>query len=199
MSTLYVYACSFGLLGSTEGPFAHQWNNNAGWPRLLADSLGMSLVNRSLAGTNNDQIISRFALDMSMHTPDDIVIVQWTHLHRASRVHEPYTIFPHDKDDIAKLYYEYVYDELHAVEKVATSTYWMSAVSPAKFVFSTIDDVERWRMVNERVYNTIKNYKGWVTTPNSVLNDGVLFSCKHPNHEGHKLIARYYENVIRTM
>ena len=199
MSTLYVYACSYGLLGTTQGPFANQWNPNAGWPRMLADSLGMQLVNRSLADTNNDQIIARYAQDRELHMPDDIVIIQWTHLHSASRVHAPYTIFPHDmKDPVTHTYYEYIYDELHALAKVVTATYWISSVTPTRTMFTTIDDVTRWRMCDERTYTTIEQLSNWYPTPCTVLTPDTRFACLHPNQQGHALIARYYENLIRT-
>lgn len=198
MSTLYVYACSFGLLGTTEGPFAHQWNPNEGWCRILANRLGMSLVNRSLAGTNNDQIIARLAQDRGLHGPDDIVIIQWTHLHRASRVHAPYTIFPQDTDSVSRTYYEYMYDEIHAIAKVVTATYWITSVTPCRTMFTTIDDVNRWRMCDERTVATIEQLSNWYPTPCTVLTPDTRFACDHPNQQGHALIARYYENLIRT-
>lgn len=198
MPTLYVYACSFGLMGSTEGPFAHQWNPTVGWCRTLADSLGMSLVNRSLAGTNNDQIIARYAEDRLLHRADDIVIVQWTHLHRASRVHAPYTIFPQDKDSVAETYYEYIYDEIHAIYKVVTATYWITSVTPCRTIFTTIDDVARWNMCDQRTVDTILRLSNWYDTPNTVLTPATRFACDHPNQQGHALMSRYYENIIRT-
>lgn len=198
MSTLYVYACSYGLLGSTMGPFAHQWNNNAGWPRTLADNLGMSLVNRSLAGTNNDQIIARYSQDIGLFKEDDIVIVQWTHLHRGSRVHEPYTIMPIDKDTVASVYYEYIYDELHALAKVVTATYWISSITPCRTVFSTIDDQVRWEATDMRTHGTLARLSNWHSTPTKLLDSTTKYECDHPNHLGHTLIARYYENIIRT-
>lgn len=198
MPTLYVYACSYGLLGTTQGPFANQWNPSAGWCRTLAETMNMTLVNRSLAGTNNDQLIALYTQDIGIFKPDDIVIVQWTHLHRASRVHTPYTIFPNDTDPVTHTYYEYIYDELHALAKVVTATYWISSITPCRTVFTTIDDEQRWSATDLRSYATIERLSNWYSTPCAVLTPNTKFACSHPNQQGHALIARYYENIIRT-
>jgi hypothetical protein len=108
MGKLYTFGCSF-----THGFHLDDFSNGTNlmiryrnwrlnqelpkiWPEIVADCLGLDLDNHGWPGSSVYKIFDRFCKQSNKFTKDDVVILEWTRIHRFRLYSDGYfpTILP---------------------------------------------------------------------------------------------------------
>jgi|688.fasta_scaffold1019488_2 hypothetical protein len=88
MHKLWVFGCSHG---------SRDYNlleTELSWPEIVANDLGYTLSNQCKSGYSNDEIFNEILHCYQEITPNDLVLVQFTHPERV--VHDGTTMMPSD-------------------------------------------------------------------------------------------------------
>ena len=113
MSRLIVFGCSLAYGVGLEDCWPNATKpSKLSWPKLVADEMGLKLINKAIPGASNKRIwytISKFKFK-----PNDVVIISWTFPNRYSIISSPWKIkdLHHNLTDIdatSKSYFEDVY------------------------------------------------------------------------------------------
>lgn len=214
MCRLYLYACSFGLLGQINNKISpkENWVNEHSFGYIIAKRLNLTLVNRSVIGASNFKIFENLNHDLKniFLTENDIVIVQWTHIDR-SPMRSNHTIMPHyvkSKDrlvrETAETYYKELYFELQNLANIVGYTKYFTTKLGSNFYFNFVDDHNYLQKIDYILYKDFVNCDNYIGLNNqgiyeflgSFNNTDVYFPCSHPSKLGHQMIAEYYINSI---
>jgi len=208
---LYLYACSFGKFGTTNGPDADKWVNDNSFGSILAEKLDLKLVNRSWTGGSNHHLFINAMRDLMYGNiqPNDLIVIQYTHIARAWCNDLSKTVLPHSKE-FEDYYKQYYSDFLGLSNLVSTNTYLKSKFEnkfKCKFVYSTADDINFFKKINHTLYNDFVSDSNFCSIEKqsilpyvrSLNNKDLFFSCEHPSKEGHAMIADLYHRFINML
>lgn len=93
MGKLFLFGCSYtaeyddGHVPYIEYKKFRGGNFPPTWGQLLAKKLNLELVNYGVGGVGNDEIFQTICRHSSEFKKDDVVIVEWTYLHRFRWTH----------------------------------------------------------------------------------------------------------------
>lgn len=186
------------------------------WPYLLAMAMNATVLNLGQGGASNDYIF-RTAIEETVHTTYDLVIVQWSEPSRMEVWHgdRPISVTAHSNwNKIGQLswmqdYYKYSYNDLFRYRTwyahvIALQEYFKS--KQQKYLFCNLAGLQGYYRDVDGYYNSLKHlwssvdeqyYVGWPT-------DGFLEfqgDCEkgpggHPLELGHKRISnKIYEHI----
>lgn len=205
---LVVYACSFGFTGSI---IPHvPWSSLDSFGDLLAKHYDLEFINRSLPGTNNDDLFQVILSDFAENKilDDDLVIVQWSFVNRAHRNYEG-SLMPSDMQpgNHAEWYYTSLFDYRIRASDLAVRCMYVQRLLP-NVMFGFAEGMES---IDYHVHNSIHSnlYKDCnlisynrETLPQDLaveFGKGILTSCLHPTNEGHRHIANRYIKEIQIL
>ena len=85
MNTLHIFGCSYSepFSSNTYDEYVNYLNYTPkSWSELLSESLDFKLNNTSEGGSSNEEIFEKFCINMDSYKKGDIIIIQWSFLHR---------------------------------------------------------------------------------------------------------------------
>jgi len=113
MSRLIVFGCSLAYGVGLEDCWPNTTKPSKHcWPQLVADAMGLKLINKAIPGASNKRIwytISKFKFK-----PNDVVIVSWTFPNRHSIISSPWKIHElhhnlMEVDPVSETYFKDIY------------------------------------------------------------------------------------------
>jgi hypothetical protein len=168
MNNLVVFGCSFteGFDGVSVDDNYERYEKFLGhkpksWVNILAQKLGMFLINRGHAGMGNDIIFQDFCDNFKRIKPGDIVIYQWTYVQRFMVAAAPdsyswYPFVPYTFSFQDENFSKNTYDEI-----LYNRTYiqWLSQIKSYERVIEHIVNslgatIYFWSVDNKIIYET---------------------------------------------
>ena len=211
MNTLYFYGCSYGKFGTSEDNI---WVDENSASQYLAKRLDLQLVNRSVPGTCNYALFREVTLDLEKGNikPDDLVIVQWSHIDRAFS-NLGYTIMPWsaDTNPIVRDYYKNFHDDHQSFSLMVGWNEYLKSRLKNSYFFSFSDFIRDLQNSSNYLYNE------FVSDDRVILFDGVgikeylfklgdpkqtsvFFKCGHPSKIGHEFLGEtYYKGIVKRI
>jgi hypothetical protein len=234
MNKLYVYACSYGKFGHVcqpakalgesypskiiDCPVCAQhpnitkdvWIDDYSFPQIIASTLGLDLVNRSLPGANNYKLFTFFLEDLPLMDINDTVLFQWTHINRAWYAKDPRrSVMVHtvkEFESTAEYYYEHFYDDQQSLSQLLGLVSYTKSKTPGKYYFASADSYHILNNINNMLCADLYDIEGCINPKQSSVMMDVLknegsskFHCGHPTEKGHKIIATTYLKNIAAL
>jgi len=234
MKRLYVYACSYGKFGHVcQPPSAlgapvssnpkpcpicsqypdianESWVDNRSFPQLMANDLGLDLVNRSFPGASNYKLFTFFLDDLPQMDFGDMVFFQWTHINRAWYAKDPRrSVMVHNHPEfegIANFYYEHFYDDRQSLSQLIGLSMYVKHRTPGKYYFGTADPYDTFNNIDSLLCADLYNMEECINPKKAnvimdILNqyNTTKFHCGHPNEYGHQRVAEEYLKNIREL
>jgi hypothetical protein len=198
MNKLYVFACSYGKHGTMVD---NKWVDDNSFGDNLAKKFNMEFKNFSVVGACNYTILKQLTNVCKSIQDDDMVIVQWTFMHRAwSRYN--YTIMPSVENEMSEVYYKNFYSEQqNLLTMVSYNSYARSLVN-CKYYYSISDNLNDIKSISKNIYYDLlddisfvkvtdgKTYVSPITVVKKIPD--YVYSCFHPNIKGHDILANLY-------
>ncbi len=190
-----------------HGSLAHLWRDSGSFGYTLARQLKKRLANHSLPGQSNFAIFRSMLTVLPTLEPSDIVIVNWTHIDRAY-LNNNLTLMPNQtapNKKFAEDYYRYCHDDFQSLANLVTFTQYIQHHCAAQLVYSLSDDLTLLGTVSASfVHELVQDPKFVYTaeplsTPLTYVKQSgpsMVFSCGHPNLQGHQYIAdKFYDKI----
>lgn len=206
--------CSF-----TEETYYHQFGVTA-WPRIIADSMDLELVNVGRGGDNNDAIGNR-VIDAAIEYKDrdPIVMVLWTEHTRANRY--DYRSYFFEERDVGGLWvfppiqqeewgesiFNYTLRKQWQTKKTIEDMglqyfHWIglhNAMKVINLVCEEFDHPQKPAFEYNRILKKIvkSHYFKELNWPLRLWEMGLIhdqLECGHPNQEGHEQITEIFLN-----
>lgn len=213
MGKLYVFGCSFSAVHNihllNDPVFKKYYEFRGGtfpttWSEILANKLGLELVNTAKWGSDNYTIFESFCKVSDKITSDDIVIIGWSQtlrfrLYSKSRnCLDSANVWKTNKNDF---FYNISQQTIDEIIVNRDHKFW-------------VDEVYNWMNIITHL-SKLSNFKLYywsffIEFPEMyILNDVLNLGAKYISHEtnneiinehmgeiGHKKQAQYFENII---
>ena len=202
MNKLYIFACSYGKHGTIVD---NKWVDDNSFGDKLAQKFNMELKNYSIVGACNYTILKQLTNVVKSIKDDDMVIVQWTFMHRAwSRYN--YTIMPSVDNEISEIYYKNFYNEQQNLFTLVSYNSYVKSLVNCKYYYSIVDDLNDIKSISKSIYYDLlddttfvkvtdgKNYVSPIYVVKKIPD--CVYSCFHPNIKGHDTLANLYYQYI---
>jgi len=205
MNKLFLYACSFGKFGTSQGVDKNKWSDNNSFGESLATKLNLELVNRSWAGGSNFHIFRKVMMDITLGniTADDLVLIQYSFINRAYCVDHSKTVMINDSefDD----YYKNFYSDSQSLAMMVSFNQYLKTKLP-NMIYSCVDDLQTLENINQIMYSDFVNDPRFFSIKNQSpilyirsLGSDMYFDCMHLNKKGHETLSEYYYNFINFL
>jgi len=204
MNNLYIYACSYGKYGTSNGPKAHKWVDQESFGDFLAKSLNLNLVNRSYPGGCNYHIFKNIMKDVLLGNFDntDTILVQWTYLGRAYHNDQEKTVMPNNPEFFD--YYKNYYNDLQSLCNLLTFNFYVKNKIKCPYYFTVVENLQDLSKINELIFQEIKSDPCFLTIKNmspieylkKLDNKELMLECHHPSVKGHKLLSEIFYQLM---